>query len=213
MRDTLNYDLTEIPVARCSDEEINDVICKFDQIVFDSVEKTNSGTILDHLSHNGNYELLGTLQKQCVSKIKERLIDEILWQSYQKDWDVAFKYNVVFDPTQLECLVNFLMEGDSLYQTQIVPMKNSNRSSVETCYVILKHCFPSTQYYLQDKAFIPNEVMSNDKIKETINTSIRRTHFQNTFGISITYYLKNKDKTTKNVFLEIKTYIAYILEK
>ena len=53
-RDKLNYALTELPVAGFSDEEINEVTCKADQIIFDSLKKKNSGTILDHLSHDGN---------------------------------------------------------------------------------------------------------------------------------------------------------------
>ena len=101
VKDKLNYDLTELPAAGCSDEEINKFVCESDKIMFDSLKKTNSGTILDHLSRNGNYELLGTLQKQCGSKIKERLINETLWKSHQKDWVIAFKDNVVFDPKQL----------------------------------------------------------------------------------------------------------------
>ena len=96
------------------------------------------------------------------------------------------------------------MKGDSSYQTQIVPMNNPNISSVETCYGILKHYFPSTPYHLPDKAFIRNEAMSNDKIKEAINTSIRKTNFRNTFGVSINYYLKKKEKPLKNVFWRLR---------
>ena len=51
-----------------------------------------------------------------------------------------------------------VMKGDSSYQNQIVPMNNSNRSPVETCYGILKHCFPSTKYHLPPMFSIHNDV-------------------------------------------------------
>ena len=117
------------------------------------------------------------------------------------------------DPTQLECLVNFVMKGDSSYHNQIVPMNNSNRSPVETCYGILKHCFPTTKYHLPEKDFIPNEDMSNDKIKEAINTSVKKIHFQNTFSIAVALYLKNETTGTKNVFWKIKRILHLSLKK
>ena len=90
-------------------------------------------------------------------------------------------------------------------------MINPNISSVETCYGILKHFFPSTPYHLPDKVFIPNEAMSNDKIKEAINTSIRKI-FSKYIWCIYKLLFKEERKAIKQYILEIKTYIAYILK-